>query len=248
MTLRHLPEEPGVHLLQVSKIYETAAQDFIALDEINLDIHIGEFTCVVGRSGSGKSTLMNMITGIDTPTRGEIWVGGICLNQQHENDMAQWRGRHLGIVFQFYQLLPMLTLIENILLPMEIAGMYAPEERFDRSMVLLQEVGLEAEAAKRPGEVSGGQQQSAAVARALANDPPMLIADEPTGNLDSDASERIFQLFNSLTGREKTIIVVTHDEELAARGDRRLRLSDGRIVGDERLRPRNTPPTELSHA
>lgn len=223
----------GVHIRQLDKIYQTETQDFIALKAVNLDIPPGEFSCVVGRSGSGKSTLMNMITGIDKPTSGDVWVGGKCLNELPENEMARWRGTNLGIVFQFYQLLPMLTLIENILLPMEIAGKYPPELRIARAMELLARVDLKGEAHKRPGEVSGGQQQCAAVARALANDPPMIIADEPTGNLDTVAAERIFRLFTGLAEEKKTIVMVTHDEELAARGDRRLRLVDGELIVDE---------------
>ncbi|MBN2555239.1 MAG: ABC transporter ATP-binding protein [Anaerolineales bacterium] len=225
----------GVHIRQLDKIYQTDMQDFIALKAVNLDISPGEFTCVVGRSGSGKSTLMNMITGIDKPTAGDVWVGGKCLNMLPENEMARWRGTNLGIVFQFYQLLPMLTLIENVILPMEIAGKYSPELRRARAMELLARVDLKEEAHKRPGEVSGGQQQSAAVARALANDPPMIIADEPTGNLDTGAAERIFHLFTDLAKEKKTIVMVTHDEELAARGDRRLRLVDGELSVDVRF-------------
>lgn len=236
MTTPPEARDTAIHIKDLSKIYHTAAQDFVALQDVTMTIHTGAFVCVVGRSGSGKSTLINMITGIDSPSSGEIWVDDVRLGDMNENALALWRGKHIGIVFQFYQLLPMLTLVENVLLPMEVAGLYGAGERLDRAMDLLSRVDLVEDAHKRPGEVSGGQQQSAAVARALANDPPILIADEPTGNLDSRAAERIFRLFDELADAQKTVLMVTHDEDLAARGDRRLRLSDGMLVGDERMR------------
>ena len=235
MTTPAAHRNTAIRIKDLSKIYHTAAQDFVALQDVTMSIHAGAFVCVVGRSGSGKSTLINMITGIDSPSSGEIWVDDVRLKDMNENELALWRGKHIGIVFQFYQLLPMLTLVENVLFPMEVAGLYSAGERLDRAMDLVSRVDLADAAHQRPGEVSGGQQQSAAVARALANDPPILIADEPTGNLDSRAAERIFQLFDELARAQKTVLMVTHDEDLAARGDRRLRLSDGMLVGDERM-------------
>ena len=229
------PGRPGIPLIQlnrVCKVYHTPAGDFTALEDINLTFLQGEFVSVAGRSGSGKSTLMNMITGIDKPSSGEILVAGQPLHSMSENQMAGWRGRNLGIVFQFYQLIPVLSLLENVLLPMQIAGLFTPEERLVRANQLLERVGLAGQEHKKPHTVSGGQQQSAAIARALANDPPILIADEPTGNLGSAAAENVFHIFESLSQSGKTVIYVTHDNELAARARRSLRLSDGRLAHD----------------
>jgi putative ABC transport system ATP-binding protein len=175
-----------------------------------------------------------MITGIDRPTSGTVCVQGTCIQDLKESEMSAWRGRNLGIVFQFFQLLPMLSLLENVMLPMDFCNMYSPGERPERARQLLNLVGLERFADKLPGAVSGGQQQSAAVARALANDPPILIADEPTGNLDTRTAEAVFELFQDLVAQGKTILMVTHDEELARRTDRVLRISDGRLVSDSR--------------
>jgi putative ABC transport system ATP-binding protein len=220
-----------IKMRRVVKTFHTTAGDFQALKGIDVDLHAGEFVSVVGRSGSGKSTLVNMLTGIDHPTSGEVQVGDVYVHRLSESDMARWRGRNLGIVFQFYQLLPMLTLLENTMLPMDYCGLYAPEEREPRALNLLKLVGLEEEAHKLPAAVSGGQQQSAAIARALANDPPIIVADEPTGNLDSHAAERIFHIFENLAQQGKTIIMVTHDNSLAQRASRILRLADGAIAG-----------------
>ena len=186
----------GIQLRQLVKTFKTPAGSFTALKGINLDFCRGEFISVTGKSGSGKSTLINMITGIDRPTSGEVRIGDLVVNKLPESDMARWRGRNLGIVFQFYQLLPILTLLENTMLPMDIAELYSPAERETRALDLLKQVGLADVAHKMPGAVSGGQQQAAAIARALANNPPFLIADEPTGNLDSRTAESIFELFH----------------------------------------------------
>jgi len=225
-------DETLIELKRVCKVYHTTAGDFTALHDIHLTFRQGEFVSVAGRSGSGKSTLMNMITGIDKPSSGEILVAGQPLHNMSENEMARWRGRNLGIVFQFYQLIPVLSLLENVLLPMQIAGLFTPEERETRARSLLDEVGLGGQIHKRPHTVSGGQQQSAAIARALANDPPILIADEPTGNLGSAAADNVFRIFERLSGSGKTVIYVTHDNELAQRAGRALRLSDGRLADD----------------
>jgi len=223
-------QEPLIRLRQVFKIYHTGGIEFIALDGIDVDLYAGEFIGVVGRSGSGKSTLVNMITGIDRPSAGTVSVGETVISGLGESSMARWRCRNLGIVFQFYQLLPTLTLIENVMLPMDLAGDLTFLEREKRAMELLAAVGIDDAADELPDTVSGGQQQSAAVARALANDPPVLIADEPTGNLDARSAERVFALFEQLAAGGKTVIVVTHDMDLASRTGRILSLDDGHLV------------------
>ena len=222
-----------IDLRRVVKVYPTAAGPFTALREIDLSVQEGEFLAVVGRSGSGKSTLINMFTGIDHPTAGEVIVANTAIRHLDEGQMAQWRGRHLGIIFQFFQLLPTLSLVENVMIPMDLAGLYALDERHRRAMALLEQVGIVADAHKFPATVSTGQQQRAAIARALANDPPILVADEPTGNLDSHAAAVVFDLFRSLAERGKTIVMVTHDRELASQVSRTITLADGRIVGDQ---------------
>jgi putative ABC transport system ATP-binding protein len=221
-----------VQMHQITKTFRTPTGDFDALRNINADFGAGEFVSVVGKSGSGKSTLVNMLTGIDRPTSGQVKIGDAYVHGLGESQMARWRGRNLGIVFQFYQLLPMLSLLENTVLPMDFGDMYAPVERESRAMALLDMVGLADMAHKMPAEVSGGQQQSAAIARALANDPPLIVADEPTGNLDSRAAERIFELFEELVRTGKTIIMVTHDNSLAERASRKMLLADGQVVNE----------------
>ena len=220
-------------LKRINKSFEIGDETFIALDDITVTFHQKEFTAVVGRSGSGKSTLMNMITGIDKPTSGEVIIQGQAIHTLPETKMAKWRGENLGIVFQFYQLIPVLSLLENVMLPMQIAGKYSPEEQVERAYALLDQVDLKNKANKRPFAVSGGQQQSTAIARALANDPPILIADEPTGNLGSAAADQVFQIFESLSAQGKTIIMVTHDDELANRAQRVLQLADGQLIGEK---------------
>lgn len=214
----------------IVKVYKTAAGDFPALKRITACFYRGEFASVVGKSGSGKSTLANMITGIDHPTSGSVRINGTFVHQLDESSMSVWRGRNLGIVFQFFQLLPTLSLLENVMLPMDFCNVYQAGEREERARALLKLVGLQAVAEQLPAAVSGGQQQSAAIARALANDPPILIADEPTGNLDSRSAEAVFQIFIELAGQGKTILMVTHDQSLAQRTGRVLLLSDGELV------------------
>ncbi len=223
---------PIVSCQDVFKVFKTAAGEAQVLKGINASIQRGEFVSVVGRSGSGKSTLVNMITGIDHPTAGIVKVGGTELHRMSEGEVAVWRGKTMGIVFQFFQLLPMLTLVENIMLPMDFCSLYSPAEREERAMRLLRRVGLAEMAHKLPGAVSGGQQQSAAVARALATDPPIILADEPTGNLDSRTAEDVIQLFEELVSQGKTIIMVTHDPVLAKRTSRTLIISDGELVSE----------------
>jgi putative ABC transport system ATP-binding protein len=219
-----------IDLRDVVKDYVTDAGPFRALKSVSLEVDRGEFIAVVGRSGSGKSTLMNMLTGIDRPTSGQVVVGGTDLTRLGESRMAQWRGRTVGVIFQFFQLLPTLTVVENVMLPMDFAGLWTPKERERRAMDLLELVGLADQARKLPASTSGGQQQRAAIARSLANDPPIVVADEPTGNLDEVTAEEVFRLFQSLVDGGRTIVMVTHDSELAARTRRTVHMVDGRIV------------------
>jgi ABC-type lipoprotein export system ATPase subunit len=232
----------GVH-----KDYQTAAGDYHALKDIDLQINPGEFVSIIGKSGSGKSTLLNMIAGIDHPTKGEVWVNGTAVHKLDENQLAVWRGGSLGIIFQFFQLLPALNLLQNVILPMDLAGKYSPAERRKRARHLLDIVGLAEHEQKLPSMVSGGQQQRAAMARALANDPPVLIADEPTGNLDSKTAETIFTMFNELVAQGKTVIVVTHDSALAKRTNRTALIADGEIVNEyvAKAMPNLTPDQML---
>lgn len=223
-----------IDLRQIVKAYETEAGPFLALRGIDLKVNPGEFVAVVGKSGSGKSTLINMITGIDRPTEGAVIVKNTPIHTLSEGKMAEWRGRNMGIVFQFFQLLPTLTIIENIMLPMDFCNMYTTKERYERAMHLLSQVDMEEQAHKLPSAVSGGQQQRAAIARALANDPPIIVADEPTGNLDSNTADSVFALFEELVDQGKTILMVTHDNDLADRVDRTLTIADGELVGDDR--------------
>ncbi|GIK65831.1 MAG: ABC transporter ATP-binding protein [Chloroflexota bacterium] len=226
------PATDVVRLKQVSKTYETSAGSFDALKSIDLNIQSGEFVAVVGKSGSGKSTLLNVITGIDRITSGEVWVNNTALHTLSENQLAIWRGRTIGIVFQFFQLLPTLTVIENVMLPMDFGGHLTGKQRKARALELLNIVGIESQAYKLPNALSGGQQQRAAIARALANDPPIIVADEPTGNLDSHTSEVILELFASLIQEGKTILMVTHEPGIAQYTNRTITLADGAILSD----------------
>jgi ABC-type lipoprotein export system ATPase subunit len=221
-----------IDLRGVEKEYITPAGPFPALRGIDLQVDEGEFVAVIGKSGSGKSTLINMITGIDRPTAGEVWVTGTNLGNKSEGQLAEWRGRNVGVVFQFFQLLPTLTNAENVMLPMDFCGVYSSREWRDRALHLLDEVGVGRHADKLPTEISGGQQQRVAIARALATDPPMVVADEPTGNLDSATAESVFELFERLVDQGKTFLIVTHDRDLAKRATRTIILADGEIVDE----------------
>ena len=223
---------PMIELKDVSKSYWSAAGEFRALKDVDLEIQAGEFVSVIGKSGSGKSTLLNMITGIDRPTEGGVWVNGTPLHKLDENELAIWRGANMGIVFQFFQLLPALSLLQNVILPMDLAGKYTRRERRQRAEQLLDLVGLSEHGHNLPSMVSGGQQQRAAMARAIANDPLIVIADEPTGNLDTKTAETVFGLFNDLSDQGKTIIIVTHDSGLARRANRTALITDGEIVNE----------------
>jgi putative ABC transport system ATP-binding protein len=219
-----------IELRQVTKTYHGEAGDFPALKEIDLKVNTGEFVAVIGKSGSGKSTLINMITGIDRPTSGQVLVGDANVHTLNEGQLAVWRGRHIGIIFQFFQLLPTLTVLENVMLPMDFCGVHPPSERRECAVCLLEQVEMQDHAHKLPSAISGGQQQRVAIARALANDPPIVVADEPTGNLDSKTAESVFQLFEALVEQGKTILVVTHDTDLAKRVTRTVTLADGEIA------------------
>ena len=224
--------QPLIEMEGIVKTFKTGAGDFTALNDVDVCFYEGEFVSAVGKSGSGKSTLVNMLTGIDHPTWGTVRVGETYIHQLTEGQMSIWRGRNLGIIFQFFQLLPTLSILENLMLPMDFAKVIPFQDREARAMQLLEMVGLEDYAHDLPAEVSGGQQQSAAIARALANDPPIIIADEPTGNLDSRSADAVFQIFSDLADQGKTIIMVTHDSSLAKRTGRMMLLTDGELVNN----------------
>jgi ABC-type lipoprotein export system ATPase subunit len=224
--------EAMIQLQKVVKKFKNAAGEFTVLKGIDLTLRRGEFVSIVGKSGSGKSTLINMITGIDHPTAGQVIVNNTNIYSMNESQRALWRGKNLGVVFQFFQLLPMLSLLENVMLPMDYIGMYDFDERPKRAMDLLKMVGLEAQAQKLPVAVSTGQQQSAAIARALAADPPVICADEPTGNLDTRSADVIIELFARLVKGGKTIAMVTHDPSLTERTSRTIIISDGELIDE----------------
>jgi len=221
-----------VDLQAVVKTYHGTAGTFTALKGIDLQVESGAFVSIIGKSGSGKSTLINVITGIDRPTSGEVIVDEVRVHTLSEEQIAIWRGRSIGVIFQFFQLLPTLTAVENILLAMDYGGQYSTAQRPDRAMHLLELVGMADQAHRLPNSLSGGQQQCVAIARALANDPVLLTADEPTGNLDSKSAEMVLRLFEDLAKAGKTILMVTHDNELAARAQRTIRLADGQIIDE----------------
>ena len=221
--------KPLVNLMQVSRVYDVGSRRFEALRHVSLKVWPGEFVAIVGPSGSGKSTMLNLITGIDKPTSGEVWVGSVRVDGLDENALARWRGRTVGIVFQFFQLLPTLTLVENVALPAQLLRPWG--SRSDpRAQKMLARVGLVEHALKLPAELSGGERQRAALARAMINDPPILVADEPTGNLDSATGEQIVRLFEDQHRLGKTVILVTHEPRLAEMATRRVRMLDGRVA------------------
>jgi putative ABC transport system ATP-binding protein len=232
-TVNTMPQIASTHrisLRQVAKTYQTPRGAFTALQHIDLDIAAGEFVAIIGRSGSGKSTLMNLLTGIDRPDAGTVVAAGTPLHELSEDQVAHWRGQHVGIIFQFFQLLPTLTIVENIMLPMEFFSRCTARERLTRALSLLEAVELLDQAHKLPATLSGGQQQRAAIARALANDPPLIMADEPTGNLDTHTAGIVVDLLARLAHEGKTVVMVTHDLQLAQRATRTIHLSDGQIV------------------
>jgi putative ABC transport system ATP-binding protein len=222
---------PVGRLIGVVKAYPMGHRKYLALRGVDLTLYASEFTAIVGPSGSGKSTVLNMITGIDRPTQGQVVMGRMPLHLLSENELAQWRGANIGIVFQFFQLLPTLTALENVMLPMDFLDSYRGSRR-ERAMSLLARVGLQDHADHLPSELSGGEQQRVAIARALANDPPIVIADEPTGNLDTATGERIMELLRELSEQGKSVLFVTHDPILASNARRILKMQDGHIVSD----------------
>ncbi len=226
-------QTPLIALKGVKKIYSTGGVDVPALKGIDLEVQSGEFLGILGKSGAGKTTLVNMIAGLDTLTSGEVIVNGMDVHSLNESNLALWRGKNIGVIYQSFQLLPTLNLVDNIMLPMDFCGLYQRRTSLERAMLLLEQVELKEHAYKLPSAISGGQQQRVAIARALANDPSILLADEPTGRLDSLTAETIFQLFESLVAQGKTIIMVTHDQSMANRTSRTLTIADGLVATQE---------------
>ena len=229
---------PIIRLQAVHKVYRTAGGEFPALKGIDLQVQPGEFIAILGKSGAGKTTLVNMISGVDRATSGEIWLTGgdgrsVPIHRLSDAQLALWRGRNLGIIYQSFYLMPTLSLIDNVLLPADFCGLYRGRSSRQRALELLDQVGLADHARKLPSAISGGQQQRVAIARALANDPPLIIADEPTGRLDSATAATIFDIFLGLAARGKTILMVTHDFSLAERVGRTLTLVDGEIASPD---------------
>jgi len=223
--------EALIQLCDVVKVYQMGRREFVALKGVTLEIYKGEFVSIVGPSGSGKSTILNMITGIAKPTSGRVWVGGMAIDRLSENELAKWRGDNVGIVFQFFQLLPTLTALENVVLPLDLMGkVKGSQAKQEWALECLARVGLASHAHHLPSELSGGEQQRVAIARALVNDPPILLADEPTGNLDSAAGEAVIQLLADLHRQGKTVILITHDRSLAGQTGRIVQVLDGYIV------------------
>ena len=225
--------DPVIEMRGVTKQFVTAAGAFTALSAVDLHIGRGELAVVAGPSGSGKSTLLGLLAGIDRPTRGEVLVGGTAVHALREREISAWRGRAVGIVFQFFQLLPALTAAENVMLPMDFCGTWPARERRPRAQALLARLGVADQADKLPRTLSGGQQQRVAVARALANEPALLLADEPTGNLDSRASRAMLEEMAGLASAGQTVVLVTHDRGAQRYATRRIELADGRVVADE---------------
>ena len=224
-------DERLIQIDSLSKSFPMGSGEFMALKNINLNVGKGEFLAVVGKSGSGKSTLINMISGIDRPTSGRVNVDGTDITKFSEGKLTVWRGQSVGVVFQFFQLLPTLTVLENVMLPMDFTSSFPARERRERAMHLLETVGISDQADKLPSSLSGGQQQRAAIARALVNDPPLLVADEPTGNLDEGTSADVLELFANLAASGKTLVIATHEREIDRVTDRIVWVADGLIVG-----------------
>jgi putative ABC transport system ATP-binding protein len=219
-----------IELRHVTKSYPVASGSFSALKDVSFKIDSRQLVAITGKSGSGKSTLLNVITGIDRPTEGSVLINGIQVDKLSESELASWRGKNVGVVFQFFQLLPTLTILENVMLPMDFCNTYPKKDRKERALSLLQMVDIKEQADKFPATLSGGQQQRVAIARALANDPPLIVADEPTGNLDSQTATAIFELFARLAGSGKTVVVVTHEREFASYFENTINIADGVIV------------------
>ncbi|MEO7295290.1 MAG: ABC transporter ATP-binding protein [Candidatus Limnocylindria bacterium] len=238
MSTSSAPVEHAIEIRDLVKSYPLGQnEEVVAVDHLNLSIATGEFVAIVGRSGSGKTTLLNLLSGIDRPTSGTVNAAGADLGSLSESGLAAWRGTSVGLVFQFFQLLPTLTVIENVMLPMDFARKVPVGERRGRAKELLDRVGIADQAGKMPTRLSGGQQQRAAIARALANDPPLILADEPTGNLDSVTADAVLKLFADLNAEGRTIVVVTHERDIRSIVGREVTLQDGRILTDQTASP-----------
>ena len=228
------PSGPLIALRGITRTFAVPGGSFTALDDVSIGIEKGEFAVVMGQSGSGKSTLLGLLSGIDRPTKGEVVVGDVAVHSLTERQMSSWRGKSMGIVFQFFQLLPTLTAAENVMLPMDFCSTWPVGERRDRAMALLERLGITDQADKFPSKLSGGQQQRVAIARALANEPMVLLADEPTGNLDSKTAAAILELFAGLADEGQTVVMVTHEAGAVRLASRAITLSDGRVVSSEK--------------
>jgi putative ABC transport system ATP-binding protein len=228
--------KPLISMTRITKKYVNIAGPTVALRDVSLEIAEGEFVAVIGKSGSGKTTLINLLTGIDSPTSGTIRVASTDVHALGQEELSSWRGRSVGIVFQFFQLLPTLTVAENVMLPMDFCNTYPAGKRRARAVDLLAHMGIAEQADKLPTALSGGQQQRAAIARALANDPPLIVADEPTGNLDSHTAEEVMEFFAQLVHSGKTVVMVTHERDLERYFARSITLSDGSLVRSDATR------------
>jgi putative ABC transport system ATP-binding protein len=230
--MNHTQNETLIELSDVTKSFTLASGTFQALKNVSLKIPKGQLIAITGKSGSGKSTLLNIIAGIDKPTHGSVSINGVQVEKLSESALATWRGKNIGVIFQFFQLLPTLTILENVMLPMDFCSSYPKGERRERALALLEQVNIKEQADKLPSTLSGGQQQRAAIARALANDPPVIIADEPTGNLDSQTATSIFELFAALTRSGKTVLIVTHEKDFSLYFENVIAIADGVIVNE----------------